>query len=760
MEIMHIFLQTISKTLVIIGILLASSVAVWSFELPPQINRDAETQLELEDTFENKTGAYEVRTHLFKAGKPKYVNRLIHEASPYLLQHAHNPVDWYSWSQEALNIAKQENKPIFLSIGYATCYWCHVMERESFDQEDVAEILNEEFISIKIDREQNPDLDKVYLLATKLQQGQAGWPNTLWLTPDGKPFHTGTYFNKEDLIRNSKLLAEGWKAPSARQEILQVAIGLSGQIEELLRPGSGTSVPISMLIIDRAVTALLEKHNEFEGGFSETNQFPQEAYLLFLMDYWRRGGSSETLDAVLLSLDMIAAGGIHDHVGGGFHRYAIDPGWQTPHFEKMLYNQALLSRAFTEAWEITHKDSYRRAAIRTFEYVIDKMTSKEAMFYSAQDAESLNQDGLGEEGAYYVWNESELGTLLQGEYGPLLADTRFEESVILRLDPTEQPNFEALDKQLKILQSSRIKRPSPFTDEKSISGWNGLMIRSLAMGSKAFGEPKYLNAAINAADAIWKQHWDNGNLKRFTANGESNDNGLLEDYVWLALGYVALSDVTDDEKWLDRAMLLTQVMTTKFGTNTKRLRTSKIDSPLGSVFSTSDDALPSAESSALELFGKLIHRTGDLGYFSQYKKLSDALSIQIAKAPEEMAYALMASRIPDEGDSLHRQVRGNGTVQIHLKEDVLELKIKKGWHLSAHLPGYDFLVGTNIKGAKAEWPKGKEAKLGFATQEAFVYEGILQIPIERTSDQVVVTVQACSDQICLAPEEAKFRFAR
>ena len=561
--------------------LLAPLPDALAFDFPPSIMNDQNLKARLEKAYQAKRSDYEPRTHLRTGKEPKYLNRLIEADSPYLLQHAHNPIDWHAWSNEILGKAKAENKPVFLSVGYATCHWCHVMERESFDQEDVAKLLNEHFISIKIDREEHPDLDHLYLTATQLQQGQAGWPNTLWLTPDGKPFHTATYLTKDELIRTSMILSEGWRSPSSRPEILDVANGLSGQVMQIVGGVQGTSVPLDDVIYSRAIEGLLEQHNEFEGGFSESSQFPQEPNLLFLLDQWRRGASDNLLDAVTVTLDAIAAGGIHDHVGGGFHRYAVDPGWRTPHFEKMLYNQALLSRVFVEAWEATGEPSYERAAKRTLGYVMRDMTSSSDAFFAAEDAESPSSDGRIEEGAYYIWQAEELFSILDGEteqVSELVGGSAVDgsDSLILHLELERQLDFEALDRNLERLRQARSSKSRPFKDTKIIAGWNGLMIRSLATAGVAFEDVSYVQSARKAAHAIWNNMWRNGELARFLVNGKSSGQGLLEDYAWLGLGFVALFDATGNPEWLERARILASSTAEKFSTNEGTVETSLV----------------------------------------------------------------------------------------------------------------------------------------------------------------------------------------
>lgn len=744
-------------------VLLASfSSIIFAAEHPPAVNRGVDVHERLENAYNSKGPNYSPRTNLMDGQKAKYVNRLIEEASPYLLQHAHNPVDWRSWSQDTLLEAVIQNKPIFLSVGYATCHWCHVMERESFDQEDVALILNKNFIPVKIDREQSPDLDRLYITATQLQNGQSGWPNTLWLTPDGRPFHTGTYFTKDDLIQTSLTIVDAWQHPDGRKQIEEVATGLSGAIRKLIGVNSNTQTNITDVTYSRASNALLSLHNELEGGFSEVSQFPQEAYLLYLLDHWRRGSDEANVEAVFNTLNAILAGGIQDHVGGGFHRYTIDPAWSIPHFEKMLYNQALLSRVLIEAWEIKPNATYKRAVERTFQYVIRDMKHSSGAFFSAEDAESLNNTGELEEGAFYNWTSKEFlsvdGQSKQSAKLFGIDPTASEsEEFVLRLNSLDDLDFDKLDKSLSSLLAARNKRNKPLRDEKIIAGWNGLMIRSLAEGSLAFSNPEYATIAAKAGNAIWQKLWDGKRLRRFWYEEKIEEKGLLEDYAWLALGYVALSDATGDKIWNERAVLLTNTMWQLFNGENGRLKSSEIDGPLGSLYDATDGATPSAEASALELSTLLTARTGNLQFFSNGEKLKNGLSTAMDKEPKDMPYALMASRFAYDGTSLVRQTRANGKVKIHLTANELILDIADGWHISANVPDSKWVIPSSIKGAVAKWPEGDIVKLGFSKEQFKIYEGRIFIPIKQNEEIVELTIQACSNEICLQSEKATFR---
>ena len=732
-----------------------------SAQLPPAVERDADLHARLEAAYVARGATYVPRTHLMDGDRARYVNRLIEEASPYLLQHAHNPVDWRPWSDETLAEAKARDMPIFLSVGYATCHWCHVMEEESFDNEAVARILNTHFIAIKIDREQHPELDHLYISATQIQQGHAGWPNSLFLMPDGRPFHTATYMPKAQFTQVIAAIGESWLKLERRPEIEEIASNLSNAVRRLTQMKSDQSAALGEDVFALAAARLLEMHNALEGGFSQSQQFPQEGYLLFLLDHWRRTGEDASLTVVLETLDAIAAGGIHDHVGGGFHRYATDPNWRTPHFEKMLYNQGQLARAFVEAWEITGETAYRRAAERTFDYVARDMTDADGAFYAAEDADSRNASGELEEGAFYVFSPDQLSALGLGDSNSLLGmeePATLEAGHVIHLEPRAELQFEPLDETLTQLRTARDARARPLRDTKIIAGWNGLMVRALADGAVAFSQPRYLALAERAGNSLWDRLWQDGQLARLWADGEAREDGALEDYAWLGLAFASLFDATGKAVWLDRANLLAQAIETRFADGSGRLKMASADGPLGPIYDSSDDATPSGESSALELLARLARRQPSVEVETRALALRGALSGPLAEQPLLRPDALTASRILDAGESGKRRALAKGTVFVHLHPDHVELRIAEGWHVNAHKPGQDWLVGAEINGAKAIWPDGKPLNTGFSDSDIAVYDGNLSVPVTRSSGQTFeMTLQVCSHEICLEPETVTFR---
>jgi uncharacterized protein YyaL (SSP411 family) len=740
---------------------------------PPGISRDPALNQRLVAAYDAKGPDYIPRTHLLNAdGKATYVNRLILEASPYLIQHAHNPVDWRAWGPEALAEAAALDRPIFLSVGYATCHWCHVMEEESFDNEAVAQILNAHFITIKIDREQRPDLDHIYITATQLQQGQAGWPNSLFLMPDGRPFHTGTYFPRPHFIQVLQAVAQAWRG-GKRAEIEGVAGQLSAAISRLAPSEIASAPPPGEVEFAAAVNQLGDMHNELEGGFSNTQQFPQEGFLLFLLDHWRRSGNTQALGIATRTLDAIAAGGIHDHAGGGFHRYTVDPNWRTPHFEKMLYNQGQLSRAFIEGWEATGNPAWRRAALRCFDYVLRDMTDPDGAFYAAEDADSRDATGELEEGAFYVWSPAEAGAAL----GPdadfaiealgLTEAATLEAGPVAHLDPTEAANFANLDPLLERLRVARDARARPLRDDKIIAGWNGLMIRALAEGAVAFEAPEYAQAAARAAEVLWARLWTGDRLMRLWAGGRALEDGALEDYAWLGLGLLALHDATGDDLWRDRAATLATTATQRFDDGKGRLKMAAADGPIGPVYDSADGATPAGESAMLELLARLTQRLPHPAFPAQAAILRGALSGQLTQAPLTRPDALVASRIIEGGESAHRRTLANGTARVHLAADMtgggsrLILDIAPGWHLNAHRPGPDWLVGARIDGAAVDWPDGQEMVLGFSDQPVRVYQGRVRLDLkpglDPGADLITLNLQACSDSVCFEPVVATFR---
>ncbi|MEL7172911.1 MAG: thioredoxin domain-containing protein, partial [Pseudomonadota bacterium] len=662
-------------------------------ETPPGSGRDRALTEALEADYRALGDGYRPRTHLVAAGgRARFVNRLIREPSPYLRQHAHNPVDWRPWGAETLAEAAALDRPIFLSIGYATCHWCHVMEEESFDDEAVAAVLNARFVPVKLDREERPDLDQIYITATQLQQGHAGWPNSVWLLPDGRPFHTGTYFPKPQFLRMLEAVRRAWD--DSREKVTEVAGEIARAVAAIGAPGGRVpqpgsqpgSLPGSLPLaegVHAALSAQLARmYNPEEGGFSEAQQFPQESFLLWLLDHWRRTGEAAALGIASHSLTAIAAGGIHDHAGGGFHRYAVDANWRTPHFEKMLYNQGQLARAFVEGWEATGEPAWRRAAERCFDYVLRDMTAPSGAFYAAEDSDSLDAAGRREEGAFYAFAPQEMAAALDdlppgtrdraiatlGGHEPATIDA----GAVLHLAPDAPAAFDRLAPALEALRRYREARPRPVRDDKVIAGWNGLMIRALAEGAEAFEAPALAEAAARAGEALWAALWDDeaARLHRLVDEaaeaGGGRVDGMLEDYAWLGLGYLALGDALGPEKgalWHSRAVALAEAADAAFGNPSGRFRMAATPGPLGDVYESQDGATPAGESAMAELLARLALRRGGPAMRARAQAIVTALSGTVAEMPVLRPDLLAAARILEAGESGARRSLAEGRLR-------------------------------------------------------------------------------------------------
>jgi uncharacterized protein len=511
-----------------------------------------------------------------------HTNRLIHETSPYLLQHAHNPVDWYPWGEEALRKAQEEDRPILLSIGYSACHWCHVMERESFENKDTALIMNEHFVSIKVDREERPDLDEIYMAATiAMNNGQGGWPMTVFLAPDQQPFFAGTYFPPEDRYGRPGFgtlllkIAELWKTD--RPALLRQGANLT----EHLRQQTAT-IPAQSVgdeAIDRAATQLAREFDTVHGGFGGAPKFPPSTALAFLLRVYQRTSDPEWLQIVRTTLDAMARGGMYDQIGGGFARYSTDERWLVPHFEKMLYDNALLARIYLEAYSATREPFYRRIASEVLNYEIREMTSPEGGFYSSTDA-----DSEGVEGKFFVWTRAEVESVLGAEEARHFSAyyditdagnwedrnipnvTRPLETVASRLEIEAKALEASLEASRGKLYEARRKRVPPGLDDKILTAWNGLMIGAMSEGARVLGEPKYLVAAGRAADFILKTlRSSDGRLVRTYRAGKAHLNAYLDDYAYLCEGLIDLYEAGGSVRYLIAATELGERIITDFG---------------------------------------------------------------------------------------------------------------------------------------------------------------------------------------------------
>jgi uncharacterized protein YyaL (SSP411 family) len=545
----------------------------------------------------------------------RYVNHLINEKSPYLLQHAHNPVDWYPWGDEAFAKARKENKPIFLSIGYSTCHWCHVMERESYSDPEIAKIMNANFVNIKVDREERPDVDSIYIAFVEATTGNAGWPLNVWLTPDLKPFVGGTYFPAKDssgqpFFRKVLLqIANEWKVRQDR--ILSSSEKITNQLQQYAQSANSAGQAVNREILQKAYDELAQSFDSKSGGFDSAPKFPRPVVLNFLLHTYARSPDSadgkHALEMTLFTLRKMAQGGIHDHLGGGFHRYSVDLIWHVPHFEKMLYDQSQLASSYLDAYQITHDPFFATTAKDILDYVQRDMTGPQGEFYSAEDADSLVKTGSPDhaEGAFYVWTKAEIDHVLGHDRAQVLdyvygveadgnaagSDTSGEltgKNVLIEqhtpdeaakeFNSNEGSVRELLDESRTVLLKVRSQRPRPSRDDKVVTSWNGLMISAFARGARVLNESQYLQTATKAAQFIEKNLYrqNDNKLLRTYRDGESKIDGLLDDYAFLIHGVIDLYEASFDIHWLDLA-----------GTLQERQNASFWDEKGGAYFTTS-----------------------------------------------------------------------------------------------------------------------------------------------------------------------------
>ena len=603
-------------------------------------------------------GEKQMSTHTINT---EHTNRLINETSPYLLQHANNPVDWYAWGDEAFEAAKKLNRPIFLSIGYSTCHWCHVMAHESFSSEHIAKIMNDHFISFKVDREDRPDVDAVYMNAVQAMTGGGGWPLSVFLTPGGKPFYGGTYYPPTDKYGRpgfDKILVSIADAWDTRQEEITES---ADKMTQFLAGAKATSQQekLTPAMLESTFTFFARTFDKTNGGFGTAPKFPQPSNLSMLMTYWRRSGNQQALEMVTTTLDKMATGGIHDHLGGGFHRYSVDAVWLVPHFEKMLYDQALLSRAYLQAFQITDDEEYSQIARDIFDYILRDMTDSEGGFYSAEDA-----DSEGKEGTFYLWTPKEINALLSKEQAKVFSDyygveekgNFEEESTILSVkmtidDLAKKHNIstdmakQLLEKSRRILFSTREKRIRPHRDEKIITGWNGLMISSFAMGGRILEEEKYTRAAQRSAEFVLSNLRTKGRLRRFFGKGKAVGLAYLDDYAFLIRGLIDLYETDFDPKWLIEAKALADRMIELFEDTEKGgffMTGSDSEDLIVRTKPSWDGAVPSANSIAALALLRLGQITMNNQYIDQAKKTLGAFSIQLEQSGASLTEMLMA----------------------------------------------------------------------------------------------------------------------
>ncbi|MDE2149321.1 MAG: thioredoxin domain-containing protein [Gammaproteobacteria bacterium] len=742
-----------------------------------------------------------------------YTNRLIHSHDPYLLLHAHNPVDWYPWGPEALAAAKRENKPIFLSVGYSTCYWCHVAEREIYSNPDIAKLMNQRFINIKVDREQRPDVDRVYMLATQMMTGGGGWPNNVFLTPDLKPFYAGSYFPPKDEGGRPGFptilvsLSHAWS--SDRAKVIDVGARVYQalqQAERQLVADSGTPLAAAQWL-EQAVQQAAADFDGRDAGFSGggATKFPREPLLWLLLADAARAQNARALNMVTATLQAMAEGGMMDQLAGGFHRYSTDPEWNVPHFEKMLYDNAQLLGLYARAYALTRQPLFKQVALRTAHYLVAEMRSPDGGFYSAQDSQI---DGV--EGVSYVWTkaqiESVLGTADAQRFFALYSLTPMPQSFagqkqspggVLRLDRDVADKLAAkhalaarLDALAPLrdkLLAARDRRPQPDRDEKIVTADNALAILGFLEAGQALGDPALTRTAVDTADWEWARAFDpkTGRLRHQFFHGHAGDAGFLDDYALLGQALLTLRTATGDGAWQTRAQQLADAMLQRFARPDGQLASTTDSTDLLVAPPAEGDAVqPSGQSAAVALLLGLSAAGGDARYAAAARRALAPLSAQIAAGPSgwgAMVAAInqpsfvallqqpgqgssVAAGLPSSADHVHAHARLTASGVLLVTVD-----IDAGYHINANPASDPALIPTQLtldgqSALQVDYPQPQIFKPAFASQGLAVYTGQVALQARLPAGQAAplkaaLRVQACNDQYCLAPATLKLTVA-
>jgi len=704
---------------------------------------------------------YTPRTHhLNEDGSPVYTNELIFQSSPYLLQHAHNPVNWMPWGEEAFALARKLDRPIFLSIGYSTCHWCHVMERESFEDKEIASFINSHFVAIKVDREERPDVDAIYMDAVRAMTGRGGWPLTVVMNAKREPFFGGTYFPARDGDRGQRIgflsvlqqIQYVWKTD--RTKVTEQAQRLSLAVERASSPGLPGEAP-GVEVLKKASAQWSSGFDEEWGGFGEGQKFPRPAVLRALLRSHRLDGDERVLHLAVRTLDRMMEGGLRDQLGGGFHRYTVERTWLVPHFEKMLYDNAQLVLAYLEAAQITGRSDYRAVARETLDYVLREMTDSGGGFYSATDADSLNPEGHSEEGWFFTWTPSELEEALGSEqaknfaafYGVttsgnfegrnILTARRPLETVAKELEVSPDVLRRELDDSKKKLYVLRAKRPPPGLDDKVLAAWNGLMISAFVRGYSTLNEPTYLDSASRAAGFVLSElRREDGRLLRSWRGKSGDAPAVLDDYSFMIAALLDLFEATSEARWADEAIALQKVLDAQF-----------VDVERGGYFLTAadaeelltrqkpahDGAIPSGNAIAASNLLRLAEITGQESFREAGERIFSAFSSVLRAQPSTTPQLLV---------SLDRALSRQLEVVVVCPGKRAEASALLDAIASVFVPGK--VVFTTVEGAPQEalasrvpWVAGRPTSRGEAT--AYVcQQGVCQLP---TSDPKTLRAQ-------------------
>ncbi len=787
-----IFLLACSFLFVCLNVIGSAAANFVEFEpLPGSKELPAAVQAEIQRVWLKKPIDYDLRTkYLRNDGTPTYANRLLLELSPYLNQHAHTPINWFAWGEDAFAEAKERDVPIFLSIGYSSCHWCHVMEAESFDSIEIAQLINQHFVAIKVDREVNPDVDEIHLLAMQVLGFNGGWPLNMFLTPDGKPVIGMTYVTPEDLVK-----ALGQIVYSRKTNKQQVQ-DFGNQVSQIVRDfgfQSDEPVAIGMPQVMEVINQVVAKQQAIDNEFAAPeNRFPSEAELFLLLDSAFRYRNVDATSMAFRRLDDMANGGIRDHVGGGFHRYTIDSQWQIPHFEKMLYNQALIARAYLYAYQFTGINQYRRVAKQTLDYVLREMTGEQGNFYSATDA-----DSGGIEGEYFLWTPNDVkeatpenAELVISHYGisekgnfegkNVLTVNATSEARSLELGLTVQEYLHRLDESLQLMREYRDRREKPFLDRKTITAWNGLMITTLSEASLILQDERYLEAATKAAEFILERNLQsNGHLHRIYFEGISTESGKLRDYAYMLQAMISLYDHTQNDLWLEHSEALTETMFELFW-----------DDESGGFYLTAlddsehlfarfkdrfDEAIPSGNAVAAHSLAGLYYRTGKQAYSNRLKHVVGAFAHEILQFPTSFPYLLAALDELRHGSIGGLDYAGSGNVRVVSKvvaneasgkRIIVELDLADGWHVQSNTSMGENAYPTEISINSEEWeiaeiqyPPAELLVSSFQDDPLSVWSNQIRIPLKLQGlgdlnwpPELNIHLQACDKKTCLLPE--------
>lgn len=757
---------------------------------------------------EAKRGGHWHTRWLNEQGLPIFTNRLALSDSPYLLEHAHNPVNWYAYGPQALAAAKAQNKPLFISIGYASCHWCHVMARESFESAKVAQLLNTAFIAVKVDRQQQPELDHRYQVAVAvMNKGQTGWPASIFALPDGRPFLAGLYEPEPQFLSTLQKVAQIWR--DQRPEVNQQATRLTAVMRDVLDQ-QAKAATLNQAVVHRAVRALTTDFDPFQGGFGDGMKFPNTTRLDFLMDQLARApidqsltfAESTSLKAELtLTLANMARGGLFDQIGGGFFRYSTTPDWHVPHFEKMAYDQALMAQMYLKAGLVFNDAQEWRVARRTLDFVLQNMTAPDGGFIAALSADSATSHAANaphEEGFFYTWTPPEIAAILPPDearlaeqYWSITAGSASVDgrSVPYRGSPsseltlaqshglTEAQLAAKMDTIRATLLKARERRPTPARDTNRILSWNGLLIQALAQAGRMLEVPRFVAAAQTAADFVLKNmRLPDGTLAHAYNRGMASDRANLADYANFGLGLVALYDATGESHWLSAARAQVAVVERDFASPQggfydhapakagARRDGDVLDLPLRPI---DDGAEPAGNAQMLKLLLALAARTGDAAYQEAADHLLASFSGLIVQRPETFTGLLAGLGDAREGPVSSLAFAANGKVRISAQRTAADtatvrLAYTAPWHSNAHRASRGLIPTTlTIRPADRvraiQYPSGRLEQLAFSSTPLNLYTGTIDMALSLAKDtsgpaQVAVQIQACSDAVCLAPE--------